>query len=461
MRRYAGAFEPALVSVADAEQVVGLAGSIEGVAATLKALAGARVAEGGAWKRSGERSAAHHLARTTGTSVAQAVDAIETGRRLEHLPVVAAAARSGAVSAQQAAALADAAAADPSAERRLVETARKTSLADLRTECARTRAAAAPDPEARRAAIHRGRYLRSYTDAEGAWNLRVRDNPEVGAQVMAALEPRRDRLFRAARKEGRREPLEAYAADALAELACAGPSAKKRAGAKVLVRVDLPALLRGRPTEGEVCAVAGYGPVTVSAVRELLETGDPFLAAVVTNGEAVVGVAHLGRRPNVRQQTALEWLSPECSVLGCPSVSFLETDHRVEWSKSHLTVLDLLDRMCTHHHHLKTRENWALVAATASGPSCHQTIPATRRTPMGRPPTEGAMTSAPARRRTRDGTQGGARQKKEARPDETPRCQHVREPRRSDAGSGRPRGGPQRGVHPRRLVGGLLGRPHG
>ncbi len=47
---------------------------------------------------------------------------------------------------------------------------------------------------------------------------------------------------------------------------------------------------------------------------------------------------------------------------GCPSVAFLETDHRVDWARSHATVLDLLDRMCTHHHDLKTRENWALVA---------------------------------------------------------------------------------------------------
>ena len=72
-------------------------------------------------------------------------------------------------------------------------------------------------------------------------------------------------------------------------------------------------------------------------------------------------MAHLGRRPSAPQQTALEWLSPQCSVLGCPSVSFLETDHRVDWSESHLTVVDLLDRLCTHHHHLETRDNWALV----------------------------------------------------------------------------------------------------
>ena len=56
--------------------------------------------------------------------------------------------------------------------------------------------------------------------------------------------------------------------------------------------------------------MAGFGPVAVSAVRDLLDSGDPFLGAVVTKGEGVVGVAHLGRRPIAYQQTALEWLSP-------------------------------------------------------------------------------------------------------------------------------------------------------
>ncbi|MDQ3979716.1 MAG: hypothetical protein M3314_09205, partial [Actinomycetota bacterium] len=229
------------------------------------------------------------------------------------------------------------------------------------------------DPEAKRRAIHAGRYLRSYTDAEGAWNLRMRDNPEVGARVMAALEPVRDRLFKTARAEGRRELLEAYAADALVASVTAGSSsasqgrgqgrarARANARAKVIVRVDLPALLRGRPDEGEVCEVAGYGPVAVSAVRDLMDTGDPFLAAVVTKGTAVGGVAHLGRRPTAAQETALEWLYPTCAAEGCAAVAFLEVDHRVDWARSHLTVLDLLDRLCSHHHELKTVDGWALV----------------------------------------------------------------------------------------------------
>ncbi len=277
MARYAAGFDAALLNVAQVEQVLRLAAAIEGVAATLKALAAARLVSVGSL-RGGERSVAHHLARLVGTSVAEAREAVETGRRLESLVEVAGAARAGELSARQAAVLADAAAAEPKAEGKLVELARRSSLAELREECTRVKAAACADLEARRRAIHEGRYLRSYTDAEGAWNLRMRHNPEVGAQVMAALEPIRDRLFRKARKEERREPLEAYAADALVEALSGGGEKTTKAPAKVIVRVDLAALLRGRPVEGEVCEVAGYGPVAVSAVRELMECAIPSWA---------------------------------------------------------------------------------------------------------------------------------------------------------------------------------------
>jgi hypothetical protein len=347
------------------------AAAIERMAATVKALAAARSADAGAWKAAGERSAAHHLARTTGTSVAQAGEALDTARRLQQLPEVAAAARSGALSAQQAAAVADAGAADPSAERRLLDVARRSSLAELREECARTKAAALPDAEARRRAIHAQRYLRSYTDAEGAWNLRMRDNPEVGAAIMAAIAPVRDRLFRDARRSGRREPSEAYAADALTELVGASPDARRprrATAAKTIVRIDLAALLRGRAVDGETCEIAGFGPVAVSAVRDLLDTGDPFLAAVVTRGEAVVGVAHLGRRPTATQQSALEWLYPTCAAEGCSASTWLENDHRVEWATSHLTVFDLLDRLCSHHHDLKSLDGWRLVDGRGKRP---------------------------------------------------------------------------------------------
>jgi hypothetical protein len=97
-------------------------------------------------------------------------------------------------------------------------------------------------------------------------------------------------------------------------------------------------------------------------VRDLLDTQNPFLAAVVTRGVAVVGVAHLGRRPTVHQQSALEWLYPSCAVEGCAAATWLENDHRADWAKTHFTVLDLLDRLCTHHHDRKSLDGWGLVA---------------------------------------------------------------------------------------------------
>jgi hypothetical protein len=367
MAAYAAGFDPALLSAEDAGRVVVEAAALERLAGVVKGLAAARAADAGLWKAAGERSAAHHLARTCGSSVGEASKVIDTARRLERLPAVAAAARAGALSTPQTAAVTDAASADPSAEQRLVDKARTSSLGELREECARVEAAVG-DPEERRRKIHEGRYLRDWTDAEGAWHLAMGDNPEVGAHIMAALAPIRDRLFDQARAEGRREPCEAYAADALAQLCRgeAGPPSRSRA--KVVVRVDLAALLRGYPLDGELCEIGGYGPVAVSAVRDLLDTGDPFLAAVVANGERVVGVAHLRRRPNAAQQTALEWLYPSCAAQGCSASTWLENDHRLDWATSQLTVFDLIDRLCSHHHDRKTLHGWSLVDGRGKRP---------------------------------------------------------------------------------------------
>ncbi len=305
----------------------------------------------------------------------------------------------------------------------MLEAARRSPLAELRQQCARTKAAGGVDAEARRRRIHQRRSLRSFTDAEGEWHLHCRNNPEVGARIMAALDPFREAVFRQARSEGRHEPPEAYSADALTEMArqsCGGGAraepptvaaarepgsrgtdgatpesrpaeaggttpesgaaeaggttrvgstvesadtveaggpdaagstaeagstadagvvngsafvagepgassvdaraeivvgphskgsgarrpARGGGGSKVIVRVDLGVLLRGYAIEGEVWEIAGFGPVAASAVRDMIDTDDPFLTAVVTKGQKLLGVAHLGRRPNALQQTA-------------------------------------------------------------------------------------------------------------------------------------------------------------
>jgi hypothetical protein len=144
--------------------------------------------------------------------------------------------------------------------------------------------------------------------------------------------------------------------------------ARRSANAKIIVRVDLGALLRGYPMTGETCELVGFGPVAVSAVREMIDSGDLCLAAIATKGQDIVGVAHLGRQNTALQRTALEWLSPECTVLGCSARSHLEIDHREDWAHTHVTLFELLDRLCQHHHQLKTRDGWALPPGTGKRP---------------------------------------------------------------------------------------------
>jgi hypothetical protein len=370
LAEFAAGFDASRVTTADAAALLAEASRIERIAATLTAVLAARAADAGTWRAAGARSAAHQLAQDTGTSVGQAQQVLETGRRLDRLPQVAAAAAAGSLSAPQLVAVTDAAATDPSAAGRLVGLAARGSLAELREECARTKAAADRDAEARRARIHRERSLRTWTGADGAGHLLLRDTVEVVAEVKAALAGERERLFREARADGRRERPDALDADALVALVrrgsggCAaatpsGEAVRPRPAAKVLVRVDLDTLLRGYPVGDEVCEIAGSDPVPVSAVADLVAAGG-FLAGVVTHGERVAGIAHLGRRPTARQHTALDWLYPTCAAEGCGNRVRLETDHRVPWAGSRITLLDLLDRLCAHHHALKTHQGWAL-----------------------------------------------------------------------------------------------------
>jgi len=374
MSVYCAGFDAALVPPAELAQVVRSAGAIEKMAATISSLVAARMATGagqpnnGGEGKSGKghgaaktsaRQAAETLARATGTSMGQARRAIEAGQAMGSQPDVEAAARAGELSRDQAALISGAAKANPAATGRLLGLARTSSLSELAQEAERARAAA-EDLEARRRRTHAERSLRQWTDAFGTWHLVAQGLPEDGARVMAAIGPLADEAFEAARKQGRHERPEAYAYDGLVALATAGGT---QAGAtEIMVRVDHSAMVRGYAIDGETCEVAGFGTVTPQVIFDMLDSGDPFLKAIVTKGKDVVGVAHLGRRPNAYQKSALDWLFPTCAAEGCGvRASFLQSDHRVDWAKTRVTIFDLLDRLCRHHHGLKTNHGWALV----------------------------------------------------------------------------------------------------
>jgi len=283
------------------------------------------------------------------------------------------------------------------------------------------------DAEKRRRSIHARRSLRRWTDTDSAFRAHLYGNPEDGAGLWRVLDPIRRRLALLRRESGQMDSLDALDFDAIMTFAsiaagadgeisfadlldlglfpqldrpshatspngdalpeAAGeqpvdrPSRKRKGGGRkvafsptrVMVRVDLDTLLRGAPCSGELCEIVGFGAISVSTIEDLLANGNTFVVGVLTRAKEVVGIYHHGRHPNAHQKSALDFVYPTCAVSGCVSRAGLQSDHRKEWSKTHYTVLDLLDRLCPHHHRLKTHQGWALVEGSGKrdlvGPS--------------------------------------------------------------------------------------------
>lgn len=335
----------------------------ERVAAAGKTLMAKRMADSGAWRKRGERSAAHFVANTTGTSVGSAVNVLETAARLSELPQTDEALRSGKLSQTQAKEIASAAAAAPESEGELLEVAADYDLATLKERCARVKAAATADEGERYARNHRRRRLRSWTDQEGAFRLEALLTPDSGAKLLAALEPYRERIFRAARQQGRKEPYEAYAADALVELAhdpntATDQPARMNPAAMVHVFVDYQALKRGHTDNGEMCEIAGVGPVPVATARAL--ASDAYLKVLVSDGIDIKTVSHPGRTIRARIRTALVARGYVCARPGCGTRHHLQIDHLCPVDEGGPTELANLDWLCPHDHYLKTHKGYVL-----------------------------------------------------------------------------------------------------
>jgi hypothetical protein len=352
---------------ATARELVVLGERLERLGRGMKLSATARVAEVGAWNGDGDRTVADWLARTTGTSKQEAERAVTTGKQLAALPDTSKALAEGRVSARQAEAIAGAAAADPSAERGLLAEAGRMGLRDLQSRCRDTRAKADPDPHATSARIHAQRSYRTWTDAEGVGHLHASGPAATIARVDAAIRHRADRIFRDAHRAGRREPSEAYAFDALEQAVVRdgdGTVVPRGADAKVIVRIDEPALARGHAIDGEVCEIAGVGPIPVSVAREWMDNA--FVAAVLTRGTEITKVVHLGRRFTSEQRTVLQWQDATCARRSCGRSLGLEYDHLEDWARTRTTRTTSAKRWCRACHRLKSA-GWTVGPPDANG----------------------------------------------------------------------------------------------
>jgi hypothetical protein len=119
---------------------------------------------------------------------------------------------------------------------------------------------------------------------------------------------------------------------------------------------------------------------------------DAFIAAVLTNGEDVQRVVHLGRRFTATQRTALQWHDPICGRKGCTNRLRLEYDHFDDWAHTHTTRVTAAKRFCHPCHELKTR-GWTVSAPDAHGQCTF--------TPPDRTSVAGAAADAVAAQRSR------------------------------------------------------------
>ena len=367
----------AVIGGDDAARLTALFARGERLCATGKAMAARRAGECRQWVQAGHRSADQWLAEVSGTTPGAARTSLAIAEQMEAQPELARACQAGQLSQAQAGEIAAAAAADPDSTSRLLDRARRAGLKGLRESCRQVVLAgrSADDDQARAAAQHRGRYLRAWTDPDGAGRLDARMTPDALARFQACLRPYQTQQFDLARQAGSRERPDAYALDALLAMAQAAqapttspppdanPAPADRARkvgppATVIALVDHAALVRGYVQGDECCLIKGVGPVPVATVRAML--ADAFLAAVVADGIDIRSVVHLGRRPLAAQLTALYARDRACVVPGCHLQDFLEAHHVTGWSTTKVTTLDDLALLCSHHHDLATYQGWTL-----------------------------------------------------------------------------------------------------
>lgn len=348
-----------LVGALDGPQAavgVALFSTLKNMAAAGEALCAARVAQTHHWRATGDRTAAHWVARHTGSSMAEALAAIEVPSRLPKLPDTDAQFRAGGLTLTQARHITEAAVADPAAEAELLDLAHREPLPVLRDRCQRVVAAACEDDEARYRKVHDNRYLRHWTNGEGAFRVDVSGTPDAGAELLATLKPIAHRLGRQARRHGHKVRQEALMFDALVELCRAKDEtgATQRPRATINITADRSAWLRGRTRAGEKCEIDGAGPIPVSVAQALVEDG--VVNEIGMKGDEVVSLVSRSRYIPANVRRAVIARDPVCSWPGCYRRDDLQFHHWTEdFSKSRRTSLADLCRACSFHHDMFTK----------------------------------------------------------------------------------------------------------
>ena len=207
-------------------------------------------------------------------------------------------------------------------------------------EAAKAAARTQENERARRARVHAGRHLRWHQCEGGGIRGEFFCDEAAWATVAPRLEGAARARWRAAGAESE-EPFEAHRLDA------SRPArALRYQGRHGPTPVSGPRRRRGAAAwldvTGEICEIAGIGPVPVEAAIELLGQGS--LQFLLKEGTDIRCVTRSSR--DLAQKTAMALIARDrvCVVPGCGKRLGLEGDHIVEFEHDGPTTYDNLAR---------------------------------------------------------------------------------------------------------------------
>jgi hypothetical protein len=357
-------FDPACIEPHEAKRMVEECAEIERFVGAIKTLAIGCVAGTRIWGQQGDRSAAHYVARVSGTSLGEAIATIDTAARLPELSETEAALRTGKLSRVQANEVTAAAVVDPASETRLLQKARRGTFKDLKEFSARVKAAVRDDTT-EHLRIRAIRNVSTWRDGDGA-HLHLQSTPEDIETVLHAMVPYRQAIFDAARKSEDREPPGAYDADALVAMArdslnCTAMSGtKSRAPSAVLnINLDFPSFQAGHTVPGGHCEIPGLGPVPVALAHSV--ASDAVINLIVKQGIDVKALVTLSQSVTPKMQIALDAMYPTCGERNCDVRHGLENHHITDYSLVHETRIENIVPLCSYHHDLVTYRGYTLI----------------------------------------------------------------------------------------------------
>ncbi|MGH2751942.1 MAG: DUF222 domain-containing protein [Actinomycetota bacterium] len=308
------------------------------------------------------RSLAEWTSWLTGLSPSVARDHAFVARKLDVLDETRSALSQGAISFDQAKAIARTDA--PEHEAKLVEFAQQTTTGQLQRVVRAYRKTTANQELESANDVSERRYLSYFFDDE-SFVLKGRLPVEDGALVAKALDRARDRIMADRRKPdglgdvgvpAESDPgyisYEQLRADALTLLAEDWLSVQPKGGRpgayEVVVHVDADVLADGAP--GGQCEIEGATSIPAETAQRL--SCDGGIVGLLERGGEALTIGRKSRRAPHGMRRAVAARDKRCRFPGCGSCDRLQTHHVAHWGHHGETKLVNLLMLCRWHHRL-------------------------------------------------------------------------------------------------------------